>query len=166
MYPMTVKGMGGPPEEGCDGQPGLARYACMLRKRDLKVTSPRVRILQFLEGRKDHPTVDTIHSAVCEKVPSLSKTTVYTTLELFRQERLVTVLTITPSELRYEFIKEVHHHFLCDGCGTIYDIEVGCPYLGSVLDGEHKVKEVHGYFRGTCKHCLEADAEEDIEERS
>jgi Fe2+ or Zn2+ uptake regulation protein len=166
MYPMTVNGMGGAHEDGCDEQPGLERYACMLRKRDLKVTSPRVSILQFLEGRKDHPTADTVHSVVSEKVPSLSKTTVYNTLELFRQEGLVTVLTITPSQLHYEFGQEVHHHLLCDDCGTIYDIEVGCPYLGSVLDGEHKVKEVHGYFRGTCKHCLEAVAEVDNEEES
>ncbi|MCK5254281.1 MAG: transcriptional repressor [Thermoplasmata archaeon] len=163
---MTVNGMGRPPEEGCDEQLGLERYACMLKRRDLKVTSPRVHILQFLEGRDDHPTVDTIHSTVSEKVPSLSKTTVYSTLDLFRQEGLVRILTITPSELRYEFGQEVHHHLLCDECGTIYDIDVGCHCRGTVLDGEHKVKEVHGYFRGTCKHCLEAVAEVDDEEES
>ena len=106
---MTVNRVGGPPEEGCDEQLGLERYACMLRKRDLKVTSPRVHILQFLEGLDGHLTVDTIHSAVSEKVPSLSKTTVYSTLGFFRQKGLVTILTITPSELRYEFGQEVHH---------------------------------------------------------
>ena len=150
-------------DEGCE-EPGLQRYVCMLRRRCLRVTAPRVRLLQFLEGRGDHPTVDTIHSGVSEKVPSLSKTTVYTTLELFRQEGLVSVLTITPQELRYEFGQELHHHLLCDGCGRIYDIQVGCPYLGSMLDGEHKVKEVHGYFRGTCKHCLEAVVHLECEE--
>ena len=51
------------------------------------------------------------------------------------------------------------HYDVCDECGSILDIKVGCPYLGSMLDGEHKVKEVHGYFRGTCKHCLAAGAE-------
>lgn len=161
---MTVNGMNGIPEDGCEEEPGLERYACMLRKRDLKVTSPRVRLLQFLEHRKDHPTVDTIHSEVSAKVPSLSKTTVYTTLELFRQEGLVRVLTITPSELRYEFGQDGHHHLLCEECDSIYDIDVGCPYLGSMLHGEHKVKEVHGYFRGTCKHCLLASADMKIEE--
>ena len=161
---MTVNGMGGAPGNGCEDEPGLERYVSMLKKRDLMVTSPRVRLLQFLEGRDDHPTAEMIHSAVSEKVPSLSKTTVYTTLELFRQEGLVSVLTITPSELRYEFGQEVHYHLLCDDCGRIYDIEVGRPYIGSLLHGEHKVKEVHGYFRGTCKHCLEADAEVDTEE--
>jgi len=161
---MTVNGTGAKPEDGCDDEPGLERFACMLRKRGLKVTSPRVRLLQFLEHRHDHPTVDTIHTEVSQKVPSLSKTTVYTTLEMFRQEGLVRVLTITPSELRYEFGQGVHHHLLCEECDRIYDIEVGCPYLGSMLDGEHKVKEVHGYFRGTCKHCLAASAELKIEE--
>jgi Fe2+ or Zn2+ uptake regulation protein len=161
---MTVNGAGEGPEDGCEEEPGLQRYVCMLRKRDLMVTSPRVRILQFLESREDHPTADTVYSQVSAKVPSLSKTTVYTTLELFRREGLVTVLTITPHELRYEFGQDLHHHLLCDGCGRIFNIRVGCPYMGSMLDGEHKVKEVHGYFRGTCKHCLAADAAIDSEE--
>jgi Fe2+ or Zn2+ uptake regulation protein len=162
---MTVNGNGGTVDEGCD-EPGLQRYVCMLRKRDLKVTTPRVRLLQFLEGSHDHPTADTIYSGVSEKVPSLSKTTVYNTLQLFHEEGLVSVLTITPSEQRYEFGQELHHHLLCEECGTIYDIDVGCPYLGSMLEGEHKVKEVHGYFRGTCKNCLEAVADQRNEEES
>jgi Fe2+ or Zn2+ uptake regulation protein len=162
---MTVNGMNASGKEDCE-EPGLQRYVCMLKKRDLKVTSPRVRILQFLEGRTDHPTADTVHSQVSQNVPSLSKTTVYSTLELFRGEGLVTVLTIVPNELRYEFGRESHHHLLCDGCGRIYDIDVGCPHMETTVQGEHKVKEVHGYFRGTCKHCLEADAELDIEEDS
>ena len=78
----------------------------------------------------------------------------------------MSVLTITPQELRYEFGQDLHHHLLCDGCGRIYDIRVGCPYLGSMLDGEHKVKEVHGYFRGTCKHCLGAVKHTTSEEES
>jgi Fur family peroxide stress response transcriptional regulator len=162
---MTVNDIGVTAERDCD-EPGLKRYVCMLKRRDLMVTAPRVRILQFLEGREDHPTADNIHSHVSVKVPSLSKTTVYNTLELFHREGLVSVLTITPQELRYEFGQELHHHLLCDACGTIYDIQVGCPYLGSMLHGEHKVKEVHGYFRGTCKHCLGADAEVEKEEES
>jgi Fe2+ or Zn2+ uptake regulation protein len=160
---MTVNGMSPSKEEGCD-EPGLQRYVCMLKKRDLKVTSPRVRILQVLEGRSDHPTAEEIHSEVSKKVPSLSKTTVYSTLELFRQEGLVTVLTITPNELRYEFSEMVHFHLLCDDCGRIYDVEMGTHHIDSMLPEEHKVKEVHGYFRGTCKHCLEADAEMKNEE--
>lgn len=164
MDAMTVNGAGAEPEEDCREERDLERYACMLRRRDLKVTSPRVRILQFLEHRNDHPTADTVHSEVSAQVPSLSKTTVYSTLELFRREGLVRVLTITPHELRYEFGQDTHHHLLCDGCGRIIDIRVGCPYLGSLLDGEHKVKEVHGYFRGTCKHCLEAGADCEKEE--
>ena len=162
--PMTVNGAGAAPGEDCGDVPGLGRYACMLRRIGLKVTSPRVRILQFLEGSGDHPTVDAVHSAVMVKVPSLSKTTVYNTLELFHEEGLVTILTISPGELRYEFTKGVHHHLMCDQCGRIIDIDVGCPYLGAMLHGEHKIKEVHGYFRGTCKHCLEAEGLEANEE--
>jgi Fe2+ or Zn2+ uptake regulation protein len=162
---MTVNGASVMEEEDCE-EPGLKRYVCLLKKRDLKVTSPRVRILQFLEGRDDHPNADTVHSEVSKKVPSLSKTTVYSTMDLFHGEGLVTVLTIVPNELRYEYGQVSHHHLLCDGCGRIYDVEEGDSHFGLTVQGGHKVKEVHGYFWGTCKHCLEADAEADIEEDS
>ena len=161
---MKANGAGEAPVDECMNRRGLELYACMLRRIGLKVTSPRVRILEFLEGSSDHPTVDAVHSSVMVEIPSLSKTTVYNTLELFHEEGLVSVLTISPGELRYEFGNELHHHLMCDTCGRIIDIEVGCPYLGSMLDGEHKIKEVHGYFRGTCKHCLEAKGLEANEE--
>ena len=67
--PMTTEGSDVAEEEGCD-EPGLDRYVCLLRRRDLMVTSPRVRILQFLDHSDDHPTADAIHSI--EKYPSLN----------------------------------------------------------------------------------------------
>ena len=88
------------------------RYADMLRERGLKATSPRIQVLQYLEGNHDHPDADTIHSALRERSPGLSKTTVYTNLELLRQRGLVSVLTISQTEMRYEFGQEVHHHLL------------------------------------------------------
>ena len=138
-----------------DGSPKECAEA--LRERGLKATPQRIRILRYLRERDDHPTVDEIHSALRDKAPSLSKTTVYNNLELLRQKGLVSVLTISPSEMRYEYGQEVHHHLLCDECGRIWDIDISCPYLHGMLHGEHKVKEVHGYFRGTCKDCIAAN---------
>ena len=140
----------------CDGEVGLDLCTCLLREHGLKVTSPRTKILCYLMGRDDHPTVDMIHSALKPEEPSLSKTTVYNTLDLFRRKGLVSVLTISASEQRYEFGKDMHHHLLCDGCGRILNIDIRCPYVDGLLHGEHKIKEVHGYFMGTCNHCLSA----------
>ena len=136
------------------------RLAQELKARGIKVTAQRVWVLRFLEGNKDHPDVDTIHSALRRESPSLSKTTVYNTLDLLREVGMVQRLTISGTEQRYELGSEMHHHLLCNRCGRIYNIEITCPYLGGMLHGEHKIQEVHGYFMGICKHCLSAAADE------
>ena len=98
--------------------------------------------------------MDTIYRALRRGSPSLSRTTVYNTLEMLRSKGLVQSITISGTELRYEVAKPCHHHLLCGQCGRIYDIMIDCPFLGGMLEGEHKVDEVHGYFKGTCKACL------------
>ena len=49
----------------------------------------------------------------------------------------------------------MHHHFLCKKCKCIIDIDLECPNLKKILKEGHKVEEVHGYFKGLCKNCLE-----------
>jgi len=135
---------------------GLLKYVNILKDNDVKVTSQRMRILEYLDLTEGHVDAETLHSVLRKENPSLSKTTVYNNLELFRQKGLVSVLTISGTERWYELERGMHHHLLCDECGRIYNIDISCPYLGGMLHGEHKIKEVHGYFRGTCKTCLAA----------
>jgi Fe2+ or Zn2+ uptake regulation protein len=133
---------------------GLDRYVAVLREHGIKATSPRLSILRILEEKENHLTADYIYSALKADNPSLSKTTVYNTLDMFYRKGLISVLTISKTEQRYEPMKGMHHHLLCRRCEKIIDIDISCPYLDGMLHGEHKVEEVHGYFRGICKHCL------------
>jgi len=132
----------------------MERYASLLRAKGLRATSQRLEIFAFLALREDHPDVDTIYTALRARSPTLSRTTVYNTLEQLHLHGLVQGITISGTEHRYEVEKGCHHHLLCNDCGRIYDIMLECPYLGGLLHGEHKVEEVHGYFLGTCKSCL------------
>lgn len=122
--------------------------------RGIKPTYQRIKILEYLNKKKNHPTVDMIYAALYKKVPTLSRTTVYNTLDAFSKNGLVSVLTITGSELRYDIYTEPHHHFLCKECGRIIDMNIQCPYLEKAKTGEHKIEEIHGYFKGVCKDCL------------
>jgi Fe2+ or Zn2+ uptake regulation protein len=98
--------------------------------------------------------VETIYSDLYKQVPTLSRTTVYNTLDVLNKHGLIGVLTITGSEQRYDFDLHAHHHFLCKKCGAIIDIEVECPYYAKMASGEHRIDEVHGYFKGICGNCL------------
>jgi len=54
-----------------------------LKNHDIKPSYQRMKIFQYLLDNHVHPTVDTIYKALCPEIPTLSKTTVYNTLNLF-----------------------------------------------------------------------------------
>ena len=135
----------------------LDKYVKILKDKNLKVTPQRLAIIQYLENHKTHPTADQIYKELKKKNPSLSKTTVYNSLDILRQNEIIKTLTICGSEHRYDFDHDIHHHFLCTECGRIYDIDFKCPNIklihAEIEKSGHHISEVHGYFRGLCKNC-------------
>ncbi|MFZ5515014.1 MAG: Fur family transcriptional regulator [Candidatus Zhuqueibacterota bacterium] len=129
-------------------------YKNILIEKGIKPTFQRMKILEFLDKTDIHATVDMIYASLFRKVPTLSKTTVYNTLDVLRKHGLVNVLTITESELRYEYFHEIHHHFLCRNCRQIIDLHVKCTYEEMMQIEGHKIEEIHGYFKGVCRDCL------------
>ncbi|RLF59912.1 MAG: transcriptional repressor [Thermoplasmata archaeon] len=133
------------------------KYLKQLKEKNLKVTPQRLEILKYLDEHRTHPTVDEIYQNLKKNNPSLSKTTVYNSVETLDQYNIIQSITITGNEIRYDFNREMHHHFLCKTCGEIIDIDVTCPMQDSMLNCKHQIDEVHGYFKGTCKKCLEKE---------
>ena len=133
------------------------KYVKLLKENSIKITPQRLEILKYLDVHRTHPTVEQIYTELKEKTPSLSKTTVYNSVEILRDHGLIQSITISGSESRYDFKHGMHHHFLCKNCGEITDIDVECPNLGKMLKCGHNVEEVHGYFKGICKKCLKKE---------
>lgn len=132
----------------------LEKYVKILKENNLKVTPQRLIVLKYLGEHSTHPTTDKIYKDLKTNNPSLSKTTVYNSLEVLEKHGIIQSITISGSELRYDFKHGMHHHFLCKKCGRIIDIDVECPNLGKMLECGHNVEEVHGYFKGICKKCI------------
>ncbi|MBR8701403.1 Transcriptional regulator PerR [Fusobacterium sp. DD29] len=125
-----------------------------LKKHEIKPSYQRIKIFQYLEDNKNHPTVDMIYKALCPQIPTLSKTTVYNTLNLFIEKKIVNIIVIEENETRYDSIVSVHGHFKCDKCGKIYDIDIDERALGKDFLDTYDIKEQHYYFKGTCEECL------------
>ena len=125
-----------------------------MKDHDLKITPQRLEIMKYLDKNHTHPTASEIYTALKKKNPSLSKTTVYNSLDVLTKNNIIFELTISKIESRYDFIVKPHHHFMCKKCGKIQDIEVECPYLDKILDKNYKVEEIHGYFKGICDECI------------
>ena len=134
------------------------KYVKILKENGIRVTPQRLEILGYLDKHRTHPTVDEIYLHLKKRNPSLSKTTIYNSLDVLHRYNIVYVLTISGSEQRYDFNITPHHHFLCRQCGTIIDAElncayIDCPFLEKAFKGKHKIEEVHGYFKGICRQC-------------
>ena len=128
-----------------------------LKEKGIKPTYQRLKILEYMSNNlKNHPTVEMVYEELLKDIPTLSLTTVYNTLNNFLEKGLVSGVTITGTEIRYDSNTKYHHHFLCKECGQIIDIGLKCPYA----EGEkrrvagHRIDEVHGYFKGICENCL------------
>ena len=123
----------------------------------VKSTYQRMRILECLE-RMGHPDAREIYQSLLTEMPTLSKTTVYNTVDALREAGLVNVLRIAGEGTRYERTGKPHCHFLCRKCGKIIDMSFSCAQSDSLrLDG-YMVEELVGCFRGVCKVCLARDA--------
>jgi Fur family peroxide stress response transcriptional regulator len=115
----------------------------------------RLRIYEFLAKYDSHPTVDTIYNSLLKEIPTLSKTTVYNTLNLFQRKGIVCGLTIDENEIRYDANTKPHAHFKCKRCGTIFDIEIDSAFVAKGFVCRHMVCEKHLYLKGVCCNCME-----------
>ncbi len=134
----------------------IERISRILINNNIKPSFQRIKILEYLLENKKHPTVDEIYVSLHPEIPTLSKTTIYNTLNLFLESGIVRALNIESSESRYDPITDQHGHFKCDHCGSVYDFPVNFENIKSnkFLEG-YEVKEKDVILKGICKHCKE-----------
>jgi Fe2+ or Zn2+ uptake regulation protein len=94
--------------------------------------------------------------ALCEQIPTLSKTTVYNTLKLFVEHGAAQMLTIDERNTCYDADIQLHAHFLCKKCGKIIDLPPSTEQakVSAMKEEGFKVDEIHQYFKGYCPSCL------------
>ncbi|MFH1368457.1 MAG: Fur family transcriptional regulator [Elusimicrobiota bacterium] len=126
----------------------------LLLSKGIKPTHQRLAILKFLENNREHLTADGIYRRMVKQMPTISKNTVYNTLNKLAGKSVITAISITGKEARFDFIKGSHHHFFCEKCGGITDIDIECPNCKLNNIQGNLVREIHGYFKGICKDCL------------
>jgi Fur family peroxide stress response transcriptional regulator len=121
-----------------------------LETHHIKPSHQRLKIYQYLVENRNHPNVDMIYRELSVEIPTLSKTTVYNTLNLFVERGLVSLITITENEMRYDADTSLHGHFRCDHCGTIYDLRLRHNSLEFDNIEDFRIDESHLYFKGLC----------------
>ena len=140
-------------------------YAEQLRLADLRVTRPRLAVLEAVHGHP-HAETEKIYSAVRVGLPDVSRQAVYDVLNALTAVGLVRRIQPLGSVARYESrVDDNHHHLVCRSCGAIADIDcaVGeAPCLtpadvNNVLDG-FVLDEAEVIYWGFCPDCSTADS--------
>ncbi len=94
-----------------------------MQSKGLRITPQRFAVYANLLSRLDHPTVEEILSEVNRELPISSKATIYSALTVLREVGLVKEVLLEEGVTRYDANVKPHHHFCCQNCGTIIDIE-------------------------------------------
>src|SRR5215469_814175 len=120
----------------------------------LRCTPQRHAVVAFLMEHLNHPTAAEIFEAVNRLDPRSSRATIYNNLSDLVQAGLVREVAVEGRAARFDVKGLPHHHFICDRCGNVEDMEwydVPTPAPGSL--GKRVLRECELIFRGLCRKC-------------
>jgi Fur family ferric uptake transcriptional regulator len=130
-----------------------------------KLTPQREATLRvMLENQVDHLSAEDVYLLVKEKFPDIGLATVYRTLDLLSDLKVINKLNFGDGVARYEMrdenMEHHHHHLVCVECGAVDEIIE--DWLGPI---EEKVERDFGFkildhrliFHGVCHRCQAVD---------
>lgn len=131
-----------------------------LRAAGLKVTGPRLAVLEALVAAGPHSDADAIAAAARAK-GSISTQAVYDGLNALSRVGIVRRIEPAGHPARYELrVGDNHHHVICRRCGLTRDVDcaVGtAPCLVASDDGGFVIEEAEVTFWGLCPDCQRAN---------
>ena len=110
-------------------------------------------IYNTVRASKDHPTAEMVYAALKPEHPNLSLGTVYRNLHLLSDEGKLRRMPFSVE--RFDGMVEPHHHFCCEKCGRVSDVEGD---YDATLDAAaqamgHQVDHHEIVYYGLCAHC-------------
>ncbi|MGH1567847.1 MAG: Fur family transcriptional regulator [Nitrosopumilus sp.] len=134
----------------------LEQIVSSLKDEGLRITPQRIAIVDYLLKTEDHPSAELIHKIVRKRFPMVSLSTVYKTLDLLKEKKLVNEIEVE-GEARFDAHTNEHINLVCMKCGKIDDVDE--ESLKEIqVNAAKKSKylilrsnfELHGYC-GSCK---------------
>lgn len=125
-----------------------------LKGSGLRCTPQRFAVMAFLLEHNRHPTAAEISEAVNRGDPRSSRATTYNNLRDLVEAGLVREVAVEGRAARFDAKGMRHHHFICDSCGIVEDIE-WCEVPGPAARslGKRIFRECELIFRGLCTKC-------------
>jgi len=140
-------------------QQKVAGFEAECRKRGLAVTIQRRTVFEALSARRDHPTADQVYDVVRDRIPGLSRTTVYRVLEALVEAGFVRKVHHAGGVARFDPVTQRHHHLVCENCGRLVDLDdaaVPALRLPEARGSGFQIKDYSVSFLGLCGACARA----------
>jgi Fur family transcriptional regulator, peroxide stress response regulator len=124
----------------------------------LRSTPQRYAVMAFLMEQAGHPTAAEIFEGVNRadprSIPLSSRATIYNNLRDLVQAGLVREVALEGRAARFDAKGMRHHHFICDRCGNVEDVEwYDVPRPAARSLGKRVLRECEIIFRGLCARC-------------
>lgn len=113
-----------------------------LKKAGLKVTLPRIKILQLLESAEaHHMSAEDVYKALLEAGEDVGLATVYRVLTQFESAGLVVRHNFDGGHAVFELAKDEHHdHIVCVDSGEVIEF-----FDAEIERRQHEIVAEHGY---------------------
>jgi Fur family peroxide stress response transcriptional regulator len=150
-------------------QKKLALLETISRQRNLPVTVQRRVVLDALLDRHDHPTVDQLYEDVKERMPGVSRTTIYRALETLVDLGLARRTNHFEASARFDGNTDHHHHLVCRSCNRVTDIDhpslnkFAPPSLGNIA---FEVLDYSIHLEGLCAECKKSASKTTVKKRA
>ena len=129
-----------------------------LRAHGLRVTPQRLAVFTALRALGRHATAEDVLERVHGTVPGVSLPTVYAGLELLADLGLASRVHAGRA-IRYDPRADPHHHFVCDACGAVIDLDAAvdvAPALERLRAAGAEPAGTELLVRGRCAACAAA----------
>lgn len=129
----------------------------VLHKKGYRLTPQRVLVLKAIYHADNHISAEEIYEQLHNQFPYINKSTIYRTLELLSDLKLVTESNLGDGCIRYHAaIKGHHHHLICHLCGKVIDLEEASlePLKATILRKYGFEADLrHMVISGVCSDC-------------
>jgi Fur family peroxide stress response transcriptional regulator len=145
-------------------QQRIEDFKWLCRERGERCTVQRRVILETVLDLDNHPSADQIFLAVGNRLPGVSRTTVYRALEHLADMGVITKACHPGRVARYDPRLELHHHLVCLRCNEFIDFEDDGLNELTIPDTSAFGFEVNDYrvqLRGICQSCREKEMKEE-----
>ena len=108
----------------------------ILRLCGIQPTPQRITVVKYILSAKSHPSADQVLARVRRQCPTISRATVYNTLNLLVSKGLLKAQVLKEGTVVFDSNIRQHHHFIDEETGDIYDI----PWNTLKVTGEKLLK--------------------------